>query len=124
MRWMTRELREREMFCFVFRDTETEIVFEMFSEKKSKDTFNIPTQNDSYSQIFLSNHRVLSTVTKEIARPEGAVFMIGLGVGFVACGLSFMKQSEESIRSSPFASKYLAHKLPALPEGQEKKAHH
>ena len=69
-------------------------------------------------------HRVLSTVTKEIARPEGAVFMIGLGVGFVACGLSFMKQSEESIRSSPFASKYLAHKLPPLAEGQEKKAHH
>ena len=29
---MTGELKERE----IFRDTETEIVFEMFSEKKSK----------------------------------------------------------------------------------------
>ena len=63
-------------------------------------------------------------VSKEFARPEGAVFMIGLTVGFVACGLPFMKQSEESIRSSPFASKYLAHKLPPLPEAAEKKAHH
>ena len=118
---------EREIFFFfVFRDVERDRVRDVSEEKEKETHFNICVQHEmihTYKYSF-QIHRVLSTVTKEIARPEGAVFMIGLGVGFVACGLSFMKQSEESIRSSPFASKYLAHKLPPLAEGQEKKAHH
>ena len=73
---------------------------------------------------FFSFRSVAKMMSKEFARPEGAVFMIGLGVGFMACGATFMKQSEEGVRNSPFGSKYLAHKLPPLPEGQEKKAGH
>lgn len=64
-------------------------------------------------------------LSKEIARPEMAVFLGGLGVGFVACGMSFRSQTDEQVRSSPFGAKYLAHKLPPIKgEDAAAKKHH
>lgn len=72
---------------------------------------------------FFSVGKMLS---KEMGRPEGAVFLVSLGVGFCALGLPFARQSDESVRASPFGKAYLAHKLkaPAQDADQTKNAHH